>query len=53
MLPVKNSYLLTFSFDKADILAVFLSNLYQAVSIGFVIDSVGFLANSHFLIGFS
>ena len=36
-LPVKNSYLLTFPDDKAEILAVFLSKLYLFL-LDFIID---------------
>ena len=48
-LPVKNSYLLTFPDDKAEVLAVCLSKLYWALFLlDFVIDCFDFLTNTHF-----
>ena len=54
--PVKNSYLLAFPDDKADILAVCLFvclDILGFVSLHFVIDCFDFLVKSHFIVAFS
>ena len=48
-MSVKNSYLLTFSDDKAEIVAVYLSKSNRALFFfGFIINCFDFLANSLF-----
>ena len=46
--PVKNSYLQTFTNDKAEILAVCLSKIILSFVLLFVINCFDFLPNTHF-----